>query len=410
MKKNNRWINILILNFCVVALLGMALRSKILFSIPFLDYNRLLDAHFHFAFGGWVTLALAVLLVYNLLPATLYGKASYKWLLISILTSAWLLLLSSPLPANSISSSFFSTLFILVNYVFAWFFIRDIVKANISKTVRLLAVSSVVCLILSSFGVFTLAYLFASKSLNSFAYRDALYSYLHLQYNGFFTLAVFALLFQKLEPKMTLDAKTKSYQFSVLLCASTFPSLFLTYLWRDPNDVYRVIAVCGSVLLLLSFIWFVRLIPALKELAKSIHPLIRYMSYLCMAAFSLKIFLQSLTLFPEVGNAVFGDRPVIIGFLHLVFLGFVTPFIFIWFAQSGFLNIRLAFTKLSLIIFTIAVLLNEAVLMTQGLGAMLIKSSQIFPWVLWVLSIFLLIGAVLIAIARIKSIGAETTK
>ena len=53
----------MIFNFCIVALLGLTLRSKILFSIPFLDYNRLLDAHFHFAFGGWVTLALTVILI-----------------------------------------------------------------------------------------------------------------------------------------------------------------------------------------------------------------------------------------------------------------------------------------------------------------------------------------------------------
>ena len=410
MKNNSRWIDILILNFCVVAFLGMTLRSKILFSIPFLDYNRLLDAHFHFAFGGWVTLALAVLMVYNLLPATLYSNAAYKWILGSILTAAWLLLLASPLPANGIGSSFFSSLFILVSYVFSWFFIRDISKANISKPVRLLAVSSIICLVLSSLGVFALAFLFATKSLNSFAYRDALYSYLHLQYNGFFTLAVFALLFQKLEPKMSLDAKAKTFQFSVLLCASTLPSLFLTYLWRDPNEVYRAIAICGSILLLLSFIWFARLALLLNEITKTVKPLIRYMTYLSFAAFALKIFLQSFTLFPIVGNAVFGDRPVIIGFLHLVFLGFVTPFMFIWFAQSGYLNIRLAFTRLSLIIFTTAVVLNEAVLMTQGLGAMFIKSSQIFPWLLWGLSIFLFAGALLIAVARIKSRNAEVVR
>jgi hypothetical protein len=33
------------------------------------------------------------------------------------------------------------------------------------------------------------------------------------------------------------------------------------------------------------------------------------------------------------------------------------------------------------------VILNEVVLMTQGLGAMFIISSRIFPWLLWWISI-----------------------
>ena len=371
--------------------------------MPFLDYNRLLDAHFHFAFGGWVTLALVVLLIHDVLPDTFNIRPAYKWLLVCILAASWLLLIASPLPANSAGSSLCSTLFILITYVFSWLFIRDIQKSVVGKTVKLLAISSIVCLILSSIGVFVLAYLFATKSLSTFAYRDALYTYLHLQYNGFFTLAVFAILFHKLESKMTEESKQKAYQFSVLLCISTIPSLFLNYLWRDPNEAYRIIAVCGSITLLLSFLLFIRLALSLSEIYASVTPIIRNMAYLSMSAFALKIFLQSFTLFPAVGNAVFGDRPVIIGFLHLVFLGFVTLFLITWFAQTGFLNVKSNFTKFALIVFTVAVILNEVILMTQGLGAMFIRSSNLFPWLLWGMSILLLIGALLIGIARVNS-------
>jgi hypothetical protein len=400
MKSVNRWVDILIFNFCVVALLGFTLRSKILFSIPFLDYNRLLDAHFHFAFGGWVTLALVVLLIHEVLEPAQNTKQVYKWLPVCFLVSAWILLISSPLPANSVGASLCSTIFILVTYIFSWIFARDIMKAGISKTVKLLALSSIACLVLSSLGIFALAYLFGTKSLNTFAYRDALYTYLHLQYNGFFTLALFAILFHKLELRMSLESKKRVHQFAVLLVISTLPSLFLTYLWRDPNVVYKILAICGSVTLLASFIYFLRAALSLKEIFFDDHPLIRSMAFLSMAAFALKIFLQSFTLFPAVGNAVFGDRPVIIGFLHLVFLGFVTLFLFTWFVQNGYLNIKSAFTRFVLIFFTIAVILNEAVLMTQGLGAMLIKSSTIFAWLLWALSIILFLASLLIGCAR----------
>ena len=404
MKNMSRWVNVLILNFCVVAFLGFTLRSKILFSIPFLDYNRLLDAHFHFAFGGWVTLTLVVLLIIELLTPALKQKRVYQCLPACFLSASWLLLIASPLPANSLGASLCSTVFILVTYAFAYFFVTDIKQSLVSRTVKLLAMCSMVCLVLSSLGIFALAYLFASKSLNTFAYRDALYTYLHLQYNGFFTLSVFAILFQRIEPKMTEEVKQKAYQFSLWLCISTFPSLFLTYLWRDPNIAYRVIAITGSITLLICLAFFVALALSLKAIYATVTPIVRNMAFLSLGAFTLKIFLQSFTLFPAVGNAVFGDRPVIIGFLHLVFLGFVTLFLIAWFAQNGFLNLNSAFTKLALGVFTTAVILNEAVLMTQGLGAMFIKSSNVFPWLLWALSIMLLIGALLIATARIITV------
>ena len=393
----------MIFNFCIVAFLGFILRSKILFSIPFLDYNRLLDAHFHFAFGGWVTLSLAILLTYDVLPAERSGRPVYRWLLIGVLAASWILLISSPLPANSIGASVFSTLFILVTYVFAWVYIADIRKVPVSKTVKLLAISALVCMVLASVGIFTLAYLFATKSLSMFAYRDSLYTYLHMEYNGFFTLAVFAILFHRLESKMSAGARQKAYEFAVMLCASTVPSLFLTYLWRDPNEIYRIIAICGSITLLLSFILLIRLVFSLRELYAAFSPIVRNMLLLSISSFILKIFLQSFTLFPAVGNAVFGDRPVIIGFLHLVFLGFVTLFLMATFAESGFLDIKFGFNRFALIIFTAVVILNEVVLMTQGLGAMFIISSRIFPWLLWWISIGLFGGAVLIGLARIKS-------
>ena len=403
MKNKNRWINILILNFCVVAFLGFLLRSKILFSIPFLNYNRLLDAHFHFAFGAWATLAIAVLFIYDILPPASATRPIYKWLPVGILASSWLMLIASPLPANSPISNVCSVVFILVTYVFAIVMRADIMKAPISKTVKLLAVSSLVCLILSSFGIFTLAYLFATKSLSAFAYRDSLYTYLHFEYNGFFTLGIFAILMHKLDSKMSDASKQKAFWFSLMLTISTFPSLFLTYLWRDPNDIYRVIAICGSITLFVSLVLFIRFAVSIRSICLTVAPLIRSVFIIAMISFASKVFLQSFTLFPAGGNAVFGDRPVIIGFLHLVFLGFVTLSLMGWFAYHRYLNIKYPFTRFALVFFTIAILLNELILMTQGLGVMFIISSKAFPLILWYISIALLCGALLIGVARIVS-------
>lgn len=344
-----------------------------------------------------------VLMVNALLTESQKKQSVYQFILWGIFACTWAMLLTFPFTGYATLSTSISTLFILITYIFSWVFIKDIRKAKVSKTILLLSVASVVCLLLSSAGPFTLAYLFASKSLNVILYRDALFSYLHLQYNGFFTLAVFALLFQKLESKIPIESKKNIYRFSVLLVLSILPSMFLSYHWHDSSILFHVIAIIGSILLLFCLGWFIAVLRPMLKVYKSVSPLLRFVGVLSLSAFMLKMFLQSFTIINFVGNLVFGDRPIIMGFLHLVFLGFVTLFLLSYFAQTGLLNIEKTVTKLSLVVFAIGVVINEALLWMQGIGAMFIKSSGLFLWLLWGAGIWLFIGALLICIARVKS-------
>ena len=392
------WINFSIINLCIVAVLGFLLRSKQLFEMPFIDYNHLVNGRF--AFGGWVTLSLLCLLIYELLPLSSASKALYQWLLVGTFTFSLAILISLTIQGNGPVTNIISSLFILISCAFSFQLGRDILKANLHKSVRLLAISSLCCLVLSSAGSISLAVLFSVQSLNAIYYRDAMYTYLHLQYNGFFTLAVFALLFHKLIPKVTVSSQKHIYRFSILLTMSVLPSLFLSYLWHNPNMIFWIIASVGSILVFLSFTWFVILGFSIGYIRKTFSPVVRYLGVLSMLAFALKEFLQGFTLFPSINNAVFGSRPTVIGFLHLVFLGLVTQFILAWYAQYGVLDKRIKFTNLAIIYFSIGVILNEAILMVQGLGSMFIIGYAIFSWLLWAASIWLLSGAFMIGVAR----------
>ncbi|HEU5365380.1 MAG TPA: hypothetical protein VFU62_07605, partial [Hanamia sp.] len=78
------WIQTAIINFCVVALAGITMRYKINFPLPGANQKHLLYAHSNFAFMGWVTIALMVLMVNYLLRhdvVTNYRK--YNWILIT---------------------------------------------------------------------------------------------------------------------------------------------------------------------------------------------------------------------------------------------------------------------------------------------------------------------------------------
>src|ERR1019366_9228364 len=130
-----KWIRIAFINLLIVALLGVIMRYKIAYYLPFIDQNNFLQAHSHFAFSGWVTQLLMVLMwafLYNYLPADLLKK--YKWLLIANLASAYGMLASFIWEGYGIMSTLFSTFSILVSYLFAVIFWIDLNKIKI-KTI-----------------------------------------------------------------------------------------------------------------------------------------------------------------------------------------------------------------------------------------------------------------------------------
>jgi hypothetical protein len=401
--RSQKWVNLSILGLCTVTLMGLGMRSKIVFALPFINYNHLLEAHSHFSFGGWVTLIIMALFVYELLPETLSKRPIYQWLLGGIAICAWSMLITFLIWGYSASSIILSLCFVILTYLFGLIFIGDLLKAKLESSVALLAISSIVYLILSSSGLFIIAYIVFTKSFDAILYRDALFTYLHFQYNGFFTLAIFALLFNHIGQGTSLKAAGNIRRFSIALCISIIPSLFLTYLWRDPNAWFRFIAITGSIFLLLCVFLFILSILSLKPVYKDEKPVIRFLLLISLGSFMLKIFLQGFTIFPVIGNVIFGNRPVIMGFLHLVFLGFVTLFILAYFIKKGLLNIKIKLTTIAVIVFATAVIFNEVLLIAQGISSMFNAGNNLFPWLLWATGTLLFAGSFLIAIARMQT-------
>ena len=399
----HKWYNLSILNLCAIALLGMVLRSKMVFALPFINYNHLLEAHSHFSLGGWATLAIMTLSVSELLPESFNSKPIYQWLLGSIFVCAWCMLITFLLWGYSAISTASSVFFIVLNYFWGGIFLKDFLKTKTESSVRLLALSSVLCLILSTFGLLIVSYIYFSKSFDAILYRNALFTYLHFLYNGFFTLAIFALLFNHISQKITEKARKNIRRFSMAVSVSVIPSLFITYLWQDPNMWIRLIAIIGCLLLLLCFYLFLITSISLKPNYRNERLVMRFLILISMVSFMLKIFLQSFTVFPEIGNAIFGNRPVIMGFLHMVFLGFVTLFILAYFIKQGILNSTMKWVNVAIYLFAVAVVINEVVLLTQGLTTMLMAGSMVFPCLLWMTGILLFSGSVFIALGRIQS-------
>jgi hypothetical protein len=403
MKKKDFWITLSLVNLCVVALLGMTLRTKFLFPIQFIDYKNFLSAHSHFAFGGWVTLALMILLIDNLLSVDQKQKKIYQGILWGIEISSVGMLVTFPFQGYGLFSIIFSTAFIFITYGFSWVFIKDVLHAKRDRSVTLLSASALLSLVISSAGPFTLAYIMATKTGNAFLFRDAIYTYLHFQYNGFFTLSVFSVFFNQLLASVSEDMRKRIWRFALFLCLSVVPALFLSLLWHGYNSYIRALASIGCALIIISLIFFSRITLNKKLYDGYISGLARTLLIFSMISFAIKMLLQMGTVIPALGNAVFGYRPIIIGFLHMVFLGFVSFYIFSNFLETGLFVKAKKISTAAISFFAISVILNETILLIEGVGLMFSSTNPLYPWLLWIASILLASGALWVLFARLKS-------
>ncbi len=402
MDKRSFWLTLCFANLCIVALLGFTLRSKILFSLPGLDFRHFESAHSHFAFAGWVGLTLMTLAIFDILPQERAQKKLYQWILAGIEVSALGMVFTFPFFGYNAISIFFSTSYIAVACVFAVVFIKDLLKTSVDSNVKLLIVSAIGSLTLSFLGALGLVFIVARVSTSSILYRDSVYTFLHFQYNGFFTLSIFALIFNYLYKK-GISLGNDGKRFSLFLALSIVPTLFLALLWHN-KTLFYVLAAIGCIFILLMLIHFFKMNKTIQSSQLFPPGFSRILFVFAMASFAIKSILQVGTIIPSLANEVYGARPVIIGFLHLVFLGFVTFFIHAVVIKKGYFTKNGKLITYPFYVFATGVIANEGILMLQGLGILFKTNSHTYQWFLWGAAIVLFVGACLIAFARLSVI------
>ncbi|WP_121354410.1 hypothetical protein [Flavisolibacter nicotianae] len=306
-------------NLLLVASIGLLLRS-----VPFLphfplDYKNLLHGHSHFAFGGWVLPVLLALLM-KMFPA-LRDRIAYRhWRNIAalVLVSAYGMLLSFPVQGYKAVSISFSTLSIAATFYLAivcWKAAKGMTHTTSLRFVKwgLLYAS------LSAIGPFATGPLIAMGKSGSPIYFDAIYFYLHFQYNGFFTFAVIGLLYQLMEQQGTAANGRKAFW---LLNGACLPTYALSVLWSEPSIAFNLVGAMGGLLQVAGVVYLLKDWSAAKALRKS--ALLKWV----LSAFVLKNVLQLFSALPAVALLAYHSRNFVIAYLHLVLLGFISLFVF----------------------------------------------------------------------------------
>jgi hypothetical protein len=361
------WLKFSIVNLFLVALLGMLMRYKIGFDFPFLVQKHLLHSHSHFAFAGWISHTLMVLMVYYLkTKTTKVTLPKYSWLIIANLICSYGMLVFFIIQGYAFWSILFSTLSIFVSYFFAYYFIKDLKHIKGETSVNWYK-GALFFYVISSFGTFFLAYTVASKDFMFNPYLASIYYYLHFQYNGWFLFACIGLLADSLKlNKAENKVFNKSYYW---LFVSTLITYVLSVLWlKIPTWLY-VITIAFSVIQFVIWVNILLLISRKKGEILNRQPVfLQYFLKFAGLCLTLKFTFQLLSVIPSLSQFVFGVRSIIIAYLHLILLAVISLFLLYYIYANKFLAMSKSI-KTGLILFAVGIFLNEFILAIQGMSA-----------------------------------------
>lgn len=404
-----KWLKISLINLCVVALLGVILRYKIAFSLPFVDQKNLMHGHSHFAFYGWISQALMILLIYYLYKQ---GQANlrkrYTWILVANVLVSYGMLVSFPIQGYAFFSILFSTLSIFVSYIFAILFWKDLNRLNFNRNSHLWFKAALLFNVISSFGPFCLAFMLSNQLINQKVHLASVYYFLHFQYNGWFLFSCIGLFISKFYELIAIQKSFNTIFWIFALSCS--PSYFLSAPWLPLHKVIYLLVVISAVMQLFAWVWFITIIwNHIPEFKKGIAYPAKWLMLLAAISMSIKLILQLGSTYHPLSQLVFGFRPIIVGYLHLVLLGVISIFILGYFISEKLLAFNRTIT-VGLVIFVSGVFINEILLMIQGGFALATKAIPHINILLLIAAIIMFAGILLINIKQISYLTIRKTK
>lgn len=388
------WLKFSLINLFLVASLGLLMRYKIGFEFPFLDQKHLQHSHSHFAFSGWITHTLMVLMVVFLekkikVTENRFFK-KYNFLLTTNLICAYGMLVFFIIQGYGAFSIIFSTLSIVVACFFAYYFIKDLKTISNDDLSKNWFKASLFFNVISSLGTFVLAYMMVTKNIHQEEYLASIYYYLHFQYNGWFFFACMGLLFHFLQLKKD-EHPFFATSFKLFFIAS-IPAYCLSTLWLDLPIWLYILTVMAA--FLQTFAWFKLLFILIKtklNVLENYPYFLRYILLFVGFALSVKFLLQLGSTIPAISQLAFGFRPIVIAYLHLVLLAVISLFLLFYIYVNHFFFITKPI-KFGVILFSIGVLLNEIVLAIQGIASFSYTIIPLANELLFGIAILLVIG------------------
>lgn len=287
------------------AFIGLVLRYAYTGAISGFPFKNVMHSHSHVLLLGFIFNALLILVWTNFTQGV--DKISYRYY-VALQVCIAFMLVTFILQGYGFSSILFSTLHLWVSYILL---IRLWRQLNDNKTVNTLIKIGIVFHFLSSVGPYVLGPLMILEMQASPLYEQSIFFYLHFQYFGIFFVWMLAVLLKK----TAVILSNKHLVVIVISLALLFAhSLDYSYDHWSIN----VIGGLGSILLLGVLLSFKRYFQKGQRGYKFIYIIILFVAIV-----------NIIGSIPSIANRVVESRLLLIGWLHLLFLGLYVPFIWV---------------------------------------------------------------------------------
>ena len=386
------------LGFLIVAMfLGILMRiSFIVDFLPF-SFSNFKHAHSHIGLLGWVFMVFTGMLfkIYPKFKSSMSSKLHRRFFWSTVVAMVGMML-SFPIEGYGPLSIMFSTYFLFISYWYSYRFIRWINQQSMGTSDRMIR-TGILLLALSSIGPWVLGPIIAMGLSHTTIYYLAVYLYLHLLYNGSFVFIVFGAWFRYINDHRD-DVLTKHIkQFYRLTLIALIPAYSLSVLWTEPHPIWFAIALISATIQLFSLypLWKIVRIHNPYKINERISRLL-LMIGVALTSYAVKLLLQFLSALPYFASKLLvSQNTVIVGYLHLVLLGFVSCGIFSWLMRTHYLGSGY-WNKLGILIFLTGIIGSESLLFGQTIiNWYFLQSIPSFHLLLMAVSTIIPIGVLL---------------
>lgn len=355
MKQLKNYSTLALAYFFIIALLGVVMRLFPILPITS-NYKFIVHAHSHVALLGWVYTAFMIL-IYLLYLKNSKCNNIFKRIFIFTQITIIGMLVTFPFMGYAVYSIVFSTLFLIASYLFTWLVFKytpkELKTTYSYKFIRI----ALWYMIISSIGPWALGGIMSTLGQGSALYKNAIYFYLHFQYNGWFLVALLGLIIRVLELQQVSFSKKEFTTIFRLFNGGVLTTYLISILWMSPSIYIYLIAGIGSLLQIIAIVLFIKKLKTITLHASC------YFIKAFVAFLFIKLLMQLLGCIPYFSSHLNYNTDLIIGYLHWVFLGVVS---------IGLLTLLKHFklikaTKSSNCLYIVGFLLTEALLFYKGM-------------------------------------------
>lgn len=395
-----RYVHISFLFFIITALSGVWMRFSPFVTKHPIPYDHILHAHSHLAMLGWAFLGSFIIFLV-IFRKSIDQKKQAAAICFTLFLVSTVMFLAFLYQGYGVFSIIMSTLHIFTEYWAAVFIYKQLKKQmNMPTSAYLFFIGSLFTLILSSIGPYALGFISANGWKESPFFDIAIYFYLHFQYNGWLTMfliGLFIVILQSKKIQLKESVWKTGFWFYFL---SLFPGFILSILWFEGLAFGPIFAFIGGIG---QWIGVIIILILCYQARTALKGQIAKLTLFCLDMTCLFLFLKSTMelglMIPSLEELVYETRHVIIGYLHLTLLGFISVFILTQYQLVGIYS-KSTLHTIGFRVFFIGFAINELLLF---LASLLDWTTQaVIPYLnegLLIASILLACGILLIWIA-----------